>query len=166
MIKGTNRFFPFILLALALTSCNSNVVFTDSVAMKGNTWALANVASFSFPVTDTASSNNIYFIIRTGSSYPYRNIYLFVTTTAPGDKMITDTLQYELADEKGNWYGKGTGDIHELKLPYKSNIYFPSSGEWQIRIQHGMRMEDLRGVYDFGLRVEKNPKKNSGGGKK
>ncbi|HOW09512.1 MAG TPA: gliding motility lipoprotein GldH [Bacteroidales bacterium] len=166
MIKETNRFISFVILVLALTSCNSNVVFTDSVAMKGNTWGLANIASFSFQVTDTLSSNNIYFIIRTGSSFPYRNIYLFVTTIAPGDKMITDTLQYELADEKGNWYGKGTGDIHELKLPYKSNIYFPSSGEWQVMIQHGMRMEDLRGVYDFGLRVEKNPKKNSGGGKK
>lgn len=166
MKRGTNRFASIIILILVITSCGKNVVYTDSVAMKGNTWSLADIASFSFPVTDTAGSNNISFIIRTGSSYPYRNIYLFVTTTAPGDKTITDTLQYELADEKGNWYGKGTGDIHELKLPYKSNIYFPSSGEWQIRIQHGMRMEELKGVYDFGLRVEKNQKQNSGSGKK
>lgn len=151
---------------LFFTSCNRNVVFTDYVAMKGNTWDLTNIASFSFPVSDTVSNNDIYFIIRTGSSYPYRNIYLFVTTKAPGDKNITDTLQYELADEKGNWYGMGTGDIHELRLPYKSNIYFPSSGEWQISVQHGMRMEDLRGVYDFGLRIEKSPKQNSGSGKK
>ena len=53
---------------------------------------------------------------------PFRNIYLFVTTTSPDGKSITDTLQYNLADEKGKWYGKGFGDIHELKLPYKSNV--------------------------------------------
>ena len=56
---------------------------------------------------------------------PFRNIYLFVTTTSPDGKTITDTLQYNLADEKGKWYGKGFGDIHELNLPYKSNVYFP-----------------------------------------
>ena len=83
---------------------------------------------FKIPVRDTLNSNNIYLILRTGSSYPYRNIFLFVTTTSPDGKSITDTLQYDIADEKGNWYGKGFGDIHELKLPYKSNVFFPVSG--------------------------------------
>jgi gliding motility-associated lipoprotein GldH len=158
MTEGTNRNAIFLLLAIFLISCTGNVVFTDSAAMKGKVWKLADIPSFKVPVKDTVNSNNIYFLIRTGSSYPFRNIYLFVTTTAPDGKNITDTLQYDLADEKGNWYGKGFGDIHELKLPYKSNIYFPSSGTYQISIQHGMRIEDLSGVYDFGVRVEKNLK--------
>lgn len=114
-----------------------------------------NVPVFEVPVTDTICSNNIIFTIRTGSSYPYRNIYLFVTTSSPDGKNITDTLQYNLADEKGEWYGKGFGDIHELNLPYKSNVYFPLKGTYQFKIQHGMRIEDLNGVYDFGLRVAK-----------
>lgn len=158
MIKRTNRqifiFFLFILAA----SCGRNVVFTDSEAMKGKTWKITDKPVFKIDVKDTINNNNIYFIIRTGSSYPYRNIYLFVTTTAPDGKSITDTLRYDLADEKGNWYGKGFGDIHELKLPYKSNVFFPASGTYQINIQHGMRIEDLKGVYDFGLRVEQNLK--------
>jgi gliding motility-associated lipoprotein GldH len=128
--------------------------------MQGKTWRLRDIPAFKIPVTDTINSNNIYFIIRTGSSYPYRNIFLFVTTTSPEGKRITDTLQYDIADEKGNWYGKGFGDIHELKLPYKSNVFFPVVGEYTISIQHGMRIEDLRGVYDFGLRVEKTLKQN------
>ena len=115
---------------------------------------------------DTLNSNDICFILRTGSSYPYRNIYLFVTTIAPDGKSITDTLQYDLADEKGNWYGKGFGDIHELKLPFKSNVFFPVSGTYQINIQHGMRIEDLKGVYDVGLRVEKTLKQDFRSGKK
>jgi gliding motility-associated lipoprotein GldH len=158
MKKGINRSGQLIFLILLLSSCGKNVVFTDSVSMKGNTWGVSDVASFDFQVKDTVTSNSIFFIIRTGTSYPYRNIYLFVTTTAPGGNSITDTLQYDLADAKGNWYGKGFGDIHELDLPYKTNIFFPSSGSWQIRVQHGMRIEDLKGVYDFGLRVEKNMK--------
>ncbi len=157
MIKGINRYsFVLILTSLVLlSSCNSNVVFTDSLEMPGRTWKLLDITAFKIPVTDTLNSNNVFFTIRTGSSYPFRNIYLFVTTTSPDGKSITDTLQYNLADEKGKWYGKGFGDIHELNLPYKTNVYFPLKGSYQFKIQHGMRVEDLKGVYDFGLRLEK-----------
>jgi gliding motility-associated lipoprotein GldH len=123
--------------------------------MAEKTWRLLDIPAFKVPFTDTVNSNNVFFTIRTGSSYPFRNIYLFVTTTSPDGKSITDTLQYNLADEKGKWYGKGFGDIHELNLPYKSNVYFPLKGTYQFKIQHGMRIEDLKGVYDFGLRIEK-----------
>ncbi len=158
MIKGKFRYLLFFTAVVFLTSCGKNIVFTDSHAMQGKTWRLRDIPVFKIPVRDTLNSSNIYLILRTGSSYPYRNIFLFVTTTSPDGKSITDTLQYDIADEKGNWYGKGFGDIHELKLPYKSNVFFPVSGEYQIYIQHGMRIEDLKGVYDFGLRVEKTLK--------
>ena len=147
--------FVLILTSLLLASCSGNVLFTDSVTMPEKEWTLMNIPSFRMLVTDTASNTDIYFTIRTGSSYPFRNIYLFVSTTSPDGRIITDTLQYNLADEKGKWYGKGFGDIHELNLPFRSNIYFPRKGTYQFKIQHGMRIENLKGVYDFGIRVEK-----------
>ncbi len=147
-----------LFMLLFLLSCDNRIVFTDSSAIPDKTWQLPDIASFSFPVNDTLSSNNIHFTIRTGSSYPYRNIYLFVSTISPDGKTITDTLQYDLADEKGNWYGKGFGDVHELNLPYRSNVYFPVKGIYTLKVQHGMRMEDLKGVYDFGMRIEKTRK--------
>jgi gliding motility-associated lipoprotein GldH len=157
MTKGINKFsFIFILTFLFLLSaCNSKVVYTNSQAMAEETWKLMDITAFKVPITDTLYSNNVFFTIRNGSSYPFRNIYLFVTTISPDGKKITDTLQYNLADEKGKWYGKGFGDIHELNLPYKSNVYFPLKGTYEFKIQHGMRVENLKGVYDFGLRIEK-----------
>jgi gliding motility-associated lipoprotein GldH len=157
MIKGISRNSFVLILAslLLLSSCKSNVVYTDSKVMAEKTWSLMDIPSFRIPVNDTINSNNVFFTIRTGSSYPFRNIYLFVTAISPDGKTITDTVQYNLADEKGNWYGKGFGDIHELNLPYKSNVYFPVKGTYQFKIQHGMRVEDIKGVYDFGLRIEK-----------
>jgi len=157
MIKEINKYSSgLILISLfLLSSCNSNVIFSDSKVMKGKTWDLTDIPSFKVKITDTINSNNVIFTIRTGSSYPFRNIYLFVTTTSPDGKSITDTLQFNIADEKGNWLGKGFGDIHELYLTYKSNVYFPVNGIYQFNIQHGMRIENLKGVYDIGLRVEK-----------
>ena len=157
MIKGINRFSSISILTflLLLLSCNSNVVYTNSQAMAGETWKLMDMASFNVSITDTLHGNNVFFTIRNGSSYPFRNIYLFASTTSPDGKKITDTLQYNLADEKGKWYGRGFGDIHELNLPYKSNVFFPLKGTYVFKIQHGMRIENLNGVYDFGLRIEK-----------
>jgi len=126
--------------------------------MPGKSWELANIKLFRIPVKDTVNSNDISFTIRTGSSYPYRNIYFFVTTTSPAGNSMTDTLQYYLADEKGNWLGKGFGDIHELTLPYKTNVYFPVRGTYLIQVQHGMRMKELKGVYDLGIKVRRTAK--------
>jgi gliding motility-associated lipoprotein GldH len=160
MIKGSNRyiFIPILISFVLTSSCNNNVVFTYSIPMPGKKWELMNVPDFRVTINDTLGRNNVFFTIRTGSSYPFRNIYLFVKTTSPDGKFITDTLQYYLADEKGKWYGKGFGDIHELNLPYKSNVYFPVKGIYEFNIRHGMRIEDLNGVYDFGLRIEKTGK--------
>jgi gliding motility-associated lipoprotein GldH len=145
----------FLLSFCLLTACKRNVSYSNSSAMPEKIWKLPDAAVFEIPVTDTLSRNNVLFTIRTSSSYPFRNIYLFVSATSPDGRVLTDTLHYNLSDEKGQWYGKGFGDIHELDLPYKSNVYFPLKGTYQFKIQHGMRVEDLAGIYDFGLRIEK-----------
>jgi gliding motility-associated lipoprotein GldH len=157
MIKEINRiaFILILTVLLLFVSCNSKVVYTNSHTLTGETWNLMDIPVFKVAITDTLNSNNVFFTIRNGSSYPFRNIYLFVSTTSPDGKKITDTLQYKLADEKGKWYGKGFGDIHELNLPYKSNVFFPLKGIYEFKIQHGMRTENLKGVYDIGLRIEK-----------
>ena len=159
MITGINRYsgILFLISCVLVLSCN-NAVYNDSMQMPGEKWELMNIASFKVPVNDTLNSHDVIFTIRTGSAYPFRNIYLFVRTTSPDGKFITDTLEYSLANEKGNWFGKGFGDIHELNLPYKSNVYFPVKGTYQFDIRHGMRIEDLIGVYDFGLKIKKTGK--------
>jgi gliding motility-associated lipoprotein GldH len=161
MTEGINK--PILLLCTILTfmvcACNSNVIFTDSVSMPKEEWTLENVPVFTPEIKDTISYNNIFFTLRTSSSYPFRNIYLFVSTTSPAGKTITDTLQYFLADEKGKWYGKGKGDIRAIRLPFKSNVYFPAKGRYTINVRHGMRSEILHGVYDIGLGIEKTKNK-------
>jgi gliding motility-associated lipoprotein GldH len=157
MTEGINKYaFLFcIFIALLLASCNSNIVYTDSVSMADEEWTLENVPVFGHENFDTISNFNIFLTLRTGSSYPFRNIYLFASTTSPEGRTITDTLQYSLADEKGKWYGKGFGDVHEMRLPFKTGVYFPSIGIYSFKIRHGMRAETLKGVYDIGLRIEK-----------
>lgn len=157
MIKATgkNKFLPAVAFLMALLSCDSGLIYTDAKTIPGTGWDLSDKAEFMFQVADTSKSTNIFLTLRTGSKYPYRNIFLFVTTKAPDGKSITDTLEYQLADEKGRWLGKGFGDIHELKFSYKRNVFFPRQGIYIFNIQHGMRDPVLKGVYDIGVRIEK-----------
>ncbi len=155
MIREINKSSTLLLLLL-LSSCNSDVIFTDSVVMQDNIWDLSNVPDFSMQIDDTTQLTDVFFTIRTGSDYPFRNLFLFVTVFSPDGNIMTDTLEYYLADEKGNWYGKGFGDIHELNLPYRTNVFFPARGTYLFNIQHGMRIGDLPGIYDIGLRIERS----------
>jgi len=153
-INGLPRVIT-LAMTLLITSCGSNVTYTENYLMKDRVWRLMDVKLFNVQITDTASINDIFFTIRTGADYPYRNIFLFVSTFAPDGNILTDTLEYFLADDKGVRYGKGFGDVRELKLPYREYVFFPQRGEYKFRVQHGMRIEDLQGVYDIGLRIER-----------
>jgi gliding motility-associated lipoprotein GldH len=160
MTRGTNNILLLstLFLFMLLAACRNNVTFSDSRSFRSENWNLENVAEFSADITDTASISNIFFTVRTGSSYPFRNLWLFVSTTSPSGKNITDTLQYMLADEKGKWYGRGLGDVKELNLPFRTGVYFPEKGLYRFAVRHGMRSIDLKGIYDLGIRIEKAKK--------
>jgi len=158
MTGETNKhsiLFALLLSVVAVVSCNRGLVYSDTHNMDNEIWKTEDVVTFEPYIDDTVSTNNIFFTIRTGTSYPYRNIWLFISTTSPTGKVIGDTLQYMLADEKGEWYGKGFGNIHELNLPFRSDVFFSEKGNYTFSIIQGMRNEELEGVYDFGIRIEK-----------
>jgi len=161
MTKNTIKYihlFISVALFFIIVSCDNNIKYTKTYSMKDKIWRLMDIKSFDAQITDTIASNDIFLTIRTGADYPFRNIFMFVSTYAPDGKNLTDTLEYYLVDDKGNRYGKGFGDIRELKLPYRPNVYFPMKGKYEFKVQHGMRIEDLKGVYDIGLRIEETKK--------
>ena len=57
--------------------------------------------------------------------------------------------------KKGNGMEKDLVIFMNLIFHINQMSIFPVKGTYQFKIQHGMRIEDLKGVYDFGLRIEK-----------
>lgn len=155
-MTGTSSKLAALMLftSILFTSCNNNIIYSEIHKMPGAIWKLDDVAKYRVEISDTISSNNVIFTLRSGPKYPFRNIWLFVSTVSPDGKTITDTLNFTVADEKGRSPGKGLGDIRELDLPYKSNVFFPLKGTYRFTVRHGMRSEDLPDVYDLGMRIE------------
>lgn len=139
-----------------LSSCNKNVVFSKYQSFKENEWYIKDKAVFDIEITDTLTLNNISLMVRHADAYPYRNLFLFVTTKYPDGKVMTDTMEVVLADEKGKWQGSGAGDIFDIKVPIKKNVRFPLSGKYQFSFEQGMRVDPLPLIMDFGFEIEKS----------
>ncbi|MRR20437.1 gliding motility lipoprotein GldH [bacterium] len=160
MTKGRSKISVAVLLLATLTlSCDSGTLFSDNYRLEDRKWSMYDPARYSCTIEDSLRTFNIDFTVRTSTDYPYRNIYLFVVTSFPSGNTVTDTLNAMVADEKGRWLGRGAGDLRELTIPYKSNVYFPEKGEYRFSVIHGMRDTVLKGVYDMGMRISLRERK-------
>ncbi len=119
-------------------------------------WNVNKTFTFEYPSTDTINNYNVYIDVRHAAQYKYSNLYIFVTTKAPNGRSIKDTLEFQLANTKGQWYGSGLSDIKELRLCYKAGIKFGQAGNYFFKIEQAMRDEVLQHITDIGVRIEKN----------
>ncbi|MBI5217980.1 MAG: gliding motility lipoprotein GldH [Bacteroidia bacterium] len=136
------------------TGCDKNRIYEENKEIPDGVWDRSNKIKFSVQINDTVNAHNIYANLRNSGEYPYRNIYLFITTSSKG-VTAKDTLECMLADEKGKWYGSGLGDIFDYRVLYKKNVKFPHSGIFTFEFEQAMRMEKLPHIADIGLRIEK-----------
>ncbi|MEE4115076.1 MAG: gliding motility lipoprotein GldH [Marinilabiliaceae bacterium] len=158
MINVNKSAGPFslilVLLSLLASSCSDNSIsFNEEIP--GGEWSRYNIPRFEAGISDTLNTYDILISLRNSYNYPYRNIFLFVKTVSPRGYSIKDTLEYQLADESGKWYGRGLGDIHNISLPYKSNVLFPDTGTYIFSIEQGMRQDKLEGIIDVGMIIRK-----------
>ena len=118
-------------------------------------WHKDNIIEYNVPVNDTLNGFDIQIHLRNDYKYQYRNIWMFIETSAPNGNVLRDTVEFFLADQSGKWLGKGLGNINELVLDYKKNIRFPVGGIYHFKIEQAMRTDDLESIMDVGLRIKK-----------
>lgn len=149
-----------LLLAILLIGCAEGVVFQQDVEVPGGKWDRAWKPVFTFDMSDTVNSHDVYLDLRHTGDYPFSNLYTFVRLEGPGGMMATDTVECTLADPSGRWYGRGLGfissDRFEAHVLYKLRNRFPRSGPYTFTLEQAMRTEKLEGVIDVGISVERS----------
>lgn len=141
-------------LLVSLASCDRSRVFEGSKEI-GTQWSKDTLARFNVKIDDSLSINNIYVTVRNSSSYPYKNLYLFVTTVAPSGVYVRDTMECILANDEGKWLGKGFAKYWDHRFPMRKMVKFPEKGTYAITIEQGMRLDELPGIHDVGVRIER-----------
>lgn len=152
------RFLQLAMLVIVVgftLSCSQNLVFEQYKTIDDKSWNKDSVMVFTVPVSDTTDNNNFYINVRNDIKYQYSNLWLFITIEQPDGKTLEDKFEIALADPSGKWLGEGLGGLKTREAIYRRNVFFPRSGDYKISIQQGMREENLKGISDVGIRIEK-----------
>lgn len=139
------------LLAIGMAGCRTDIVYSafEDIDMAG--WDKDSVYRFSYSIEDIAATYQILIYVRQTEMYPFQNMWLFV-----GHGGRQDTIEFYLANDRGEWLGNGKNGLIEMPVLYEEAWHYPAAGEYIITLQHGMREEALRGVVSVGVEVKKN----------
>ena len=105
---------------------------------------------------------NLMIYLRNDNRYIFSNIFI-IATLKEGDKTLScDTLEYAMADPKGEWLGAGFLELKESKLWWKEDFDFPQGENITATLEHAVRhdgseegLKDLEGIIGVGLSIEK-----------
>lgn len=149
-----NKLLPFLVVLMLFVQCDSPHFYQNQVSIK-NSWNINTPVNFEFNIQDSTSNYDFFLLSRNNNEYPYSNLYLFTELTNPKEEVFRDTLQYYLAFQDGEWVGTGSS-LKELYLLYRENISLKDTGTYKLSVWHGMREDQLIGIEDLSLIVDKS----------
>ena len=156
MLRNRNLFFlSLTLLAFFLVSCDSKRFYEENKSIENGVWLNTNSRVFTVNIADTLARYDLYLNVRNDGVYPYSNLYLFIHTTLPGGKTATDTVECQLADPDGKWRGSGLGSLKFNRFLFQRAMVFPRKGLYRFELEQAMRLKELKGIRDVGIRIEK-----------
>lgn len=155
MKKIIQLFIVLIFIGTGFISCDKTLVYEKYKTIPEAGWHKDSLVVFNIPIEDTLQNHNLLINIRNETTYNYSNLWLFIEIEQPDGKMLKDTFEIALADPSGKWFGKGTTGLKTRETIFRRNVTLPASGEYTVKIQHGMRQEMLKGIHDVGFRIEK-----------
>lgn len=155
-LRIKNSYLATIAVAFFLISCGNDVLIDDNLAYEHAYWPVNEKYVLSFDQPDTVSTYNFFITLRNTEDYPYRNIYVFLTTVFPDGKSTLDTINCPLADYRGKWLGKGFGGVYDNRIIYMHNTRFTQAGSYKIKMEQAMRNKKLPGIKSVGIRIEKS----------
>ena len=140
-------------LCFIFLSCTNSVYF-EKYQTIDNQWSKDKEYFFTCEIDDQSASYNLSLLIRNNNLYPYQNLWLFYTIETPERPVLRDTIECLLADAYGKWIGTGIS-IYHMSIPIRSGYTFPQQGQYTFAIRQGMRDEQLKGIEQIGVRLEK-----------
>ncbi len=136
---------------LGLSACHTDTVYSEFQSVPLQEWSADSVLTYRFDIEDSLSIYRMLVCVRHTEQYPYQNMWLFLN-----DSLRQDTIEFYLANDRGEWLGNGRNGLIEMPVLYEEAYRFSHGGKQVWHIQHGMREQSLRGISDVGLIITKN----------
>ncbi len=139
-----------VLSSVLLSACTHGVFYSEYRSVPVSGWDMDSVLTFSVPVMDPQQPVDVLLNIRHTDAYAYQNMWLFIGQNG----LSQDTIEFYLADDRGQWLGDGNS-IFNMPVLYRENILLTDS-IYTLTIQQGMREQSLKGVSDIGVEIRRH----------
>ncbi len=147
--------FAIVPVLLFLTGCDNTGIFNQTVEINEATWPFEKEIHFESQIEDTVNLHDVVINLRTGKTYEYSNLWLFVDFRYPNGKTYTDTIECPLAYPDGRWVGSTGPGYVNTAIIIKKDMVFPAAGDYKINVRHGMRDDTLSEIKNIGLRIQR-----------
>lgn len=142
---------PIILLLTA--ACQSSAVFEKYEEIPEEIWNRNNIIEVKANIPDSGLYK-VSLCIRHTTDYEMANLWCFISTRSHAAQQLQDTVNLKIAESDGRWLGQGnTIKIVEQTIN-KSPVTLPK-GDVIFRIEQGMRLEEMSGVKNVGIKIER-----------
>lgn len=149
------RIVNLFVLLLLLASCETIDVYEKIRPFPEQRWSSNNTLSFTFDIKDSSALYNIFVVVRHTDAYHFNNMWLGVTTVAPGDAPNTQKVKLKLGDDNNGWLGVAVNDIIEHRVLLTRYPVKLKPGRYTFTLQQIMREDPLENMLHAGIRVEK-----------
>ena len=147
------RKYIFFLSVILMGACQSPAVFEKYEEQPDEVWNRYHIVEFTADIPDSGQYI-VKLCLRHTTDYEMANLWCFVSTRSHGQEQLSDTVNLKIAEPDGRWLGKGNS-IKTLEQPINRNPVTLPQGNVIFRIEQGMRMEEMAGVKDVGIKIEK-----------
>lgn len=140
---------------IAFFSCDSKRFFEENQRIEKGIWDNHHKVRFVVAINDTVSAYDFFLNVRNDADYPFSNLYFFIRTILPDGKSARDTVECRLADDYGKWLGSGMGGVKFNRFFFQQGVHLRKQGNYVFEFEQAMRVKELKGIRDVGLRIEK-----------
>ena len=129
-------------------------MFEKTVAFPNAEWPSTQKDVFDFSITDTVARYNIFVVLRHTDAYHFNNLWVDLTSIAPGDTAITVRRELKLGTNL-KWLGSSYDDVIEHRVQFNPYPVKFKKGNYRFYLQQVMREDPLHNILHAGIRIEK-----------
>lgn len=155
MANSLIRYLVGAIIIVCMGSCNQKEAYYKFISIPHNKWNKQDEICFKIDSLIGPSKYNytISLEITHNINYSYKNLFLYLNHTLQDSISSRDTLECQLVDDYGKWYGRGNGATRQISVLYKTNLKIDTTLHNEFCIRHAMQDLELKGIERIGLKV-------------
>jgi gliding motility-associated lipoprotein GldH len=160
-IKKQNIFFiPLLVLLITMQSCTDDTLYMHTHKFSNSQWKQDEKPLFKVNFPGDTITYDVIFTLRSTTDYAYNNIWLYITTTGPDCKKITDSksilgkvpVEIKMAKPNGEWIGSKSGTYIDHKLKFRQRRF--CKGSYSFQLEQAVTIGQLDELSDLTIEVK------------